>query len=209
MMTPTITIFYHEIRLVGLLLFQRQTYTFTLSLTNFLGLSNFVTIVSVVGSDPNLPVLTIIGPSYQTIVPSSDLSILSAATLSSCASKATSVIYSWSVQKDGLTLSILSTSLDPTRFSLSAYTLEVGTAYTVTITASAGSSSSSASVIVFVNKGVVTAAVVGGYFRTASLDKIFTLDASISSDAAVSPASASTLAYKVISESTYSFIGQF
>jgi hypothetical protein len=69
---------------------------------------------------------------------------------------------------------------------------------TVTITAAVGTSSSSASVIVFVTKGAVTAAVVGGYIRTASLDKILTLDASISSDAAVSPDLPSTLAYKVV-----------
>jgi hypothetical protein len=49
---------------------------------------------------------------------------------------------------------------------------------------------------VFVTKGVVTASVVGGYIRTASVDKIFALDASISSDAAVSPSLASTLAYE-------------
>lgn len=67
----------------------------------------------------------------------------------------------------------------------------------VTITAAVGSASSSVSVIVFVKKGSVTATVVGGYIRTASLDKVFELDASISSDAAVSPDLDSTLTYKV------------
>jgi hypothetical protein len=175
----------------------KATYTFTLSLKNFMGLSNFITIVTVVTSDPNLPILVIIGPTYQTIVASSSLTILSAATLSSCASKATAVRYSWLVQKDGLGLSIASTSLDPTKFSLAPYALAVDTTYTVTITASVGTtSSSSVSVTVFVSKGDVTAAVVGGYIRTASVDKVFSLDASISNDAAVSPAVAPTLAYK-------------
>jgi hypothetical protein len=108
----------------------KATYTFTLRLTNFLVLSNFITVVTVVTSDPNLPILTIIGPTYQTIVASSALTILSAATLSSCATKTTSVKYSWSVQKNGLSFALPSTSLDPSRFSLGAYSLAVETSYT-------------------------------------------------------------------------------
>jgi hypothetical protein len=151
----------------------------------------------VVTSDPNLPILLIIGPSYKTIVASSSLTILSAATLSSCASKAATVVYSWAVQEEGLSLSLASTSLDPTKFSLAPHALVAYMTYTVTVTASVGTtSSSSVSVTVFVTKGVVTAAVVGGYIRSASVDRVFTLDASISSDASVSPAVASTLTYK-------------
>jgi hypothetical protein len=174
----------------------KATYTFTLSLTNFIGLSNFISIVTVVTSDHDTPILTVIGPLYQNIAASTALTILSAATLSSCASQLTTVMYSWSVQKDGLSFSLTSISLDPTRFSLPAYMLAVDTSYLITITVSVGNSSSSASVTVFVTKGFVTAAVIGGLTRTAPMDKILTLDASISSDAAVSPKLPSTLAYK-------------
>ena len=175
----------------------KGTYTFTLRLTNFLGLSASKSISVVVSSDPNVPSLAIIGPSYRTIVTASALSILSAATLSSCASQSNSVVYSWSVQLAGASVSIVSASLDPSRFSISSYVLAVDRTYVITITASAGSSTTSASVTVYVALGTVTAAVVGGYLRSTPVDKVLVLDASISSDADESPTVASTLEYKV------------
>jgi REJ domain len=68
--------------------------------------------------------------------------------------------------------------------------------YTVTVTASAGTSSAAASVDVYVAHGPVSAAVVGGYTRSAPLDKPFVLDGSISYDA--DNQTSSTLTYKVV-----------
>ena len=180
---------------------RRASYTFTLTLINFFGLSTTQTHVVVVTSNPNIPILSIVGPSYQTIVASSPLTILSAATLSSCATKATSLVYSWAVQLGSQTssLAISSVSFDPSRFSLPPYSLAVDKTYTITITAKAGISSSSAYVDVYVAHGVITAAVVGGYVRSNPIDKIFVLDASISTDADTHSSAKSTLIYQVVS----------
>jgi hypothetical protein len=175
----------------------RATYTFTLKLTNFLGLSSFETVIVDVSSDPNVPVLTIIGPSYQTITASSQLNILSTATLSSCASKATTVAYTWTVVLDSTTLSLASTSKDPRKFLLASYSLDVDKTYEIIITATAGTSSSSASVTVYVAHGDVTAVVAGGYTRSTPIDKLLALDASASTDSDESPTAVSTLAYEV------------
>ena len=175
----------------------RGTYTFTLTLTNFLGLSTSSTNVVTVSSDPNVPNLTIIGPSFQIITASSSLSILSTATLSSCASSSVSVKYTWDVELSGVAVAITSQSLDPTRFSLPAYSLLVDKTYTITITATAGTSTSAVSVSIYVAHGTVKAAVVGGYTRSDPVDKSLLLDASISSDADVSSTAVSTLSYLV------------
>jgi hypothetical protein len=107
----------------------KATYIFTLSLTNFFGLSSFKTVAIDVSSDPNLPVLSIIGTSYRVIVASSTLQILSLATLSTCVSGGTTVTYTWTVKKDGLEVAIPSISLNPSQFSLAAYALAVGNSY--------------------------------------------------------------------------------
>jgi REJ domain len=100
------------------------------------------------------------------------------------------------VKLKGDTVPIYSTSRDPSRFALPPYSLLVDKTYTVTVTASAGRSSAAASVDVYVAHGPVSAAVVGGYTRSAPLDKAFVLDGSISYDA--DNRTSSTLAYQVI-----------
>lgn len=168
-------------------------------MTNFLGLQNFQTTVIVVTGDPNIPILSIIGQSYQIIVASSSLSLLSTASFSPCASQAKKIIFVWSVQMDGLTVSLPSISVDPTRYSLAPYKLVVGSTYLITVTATSGRSTSSVSVTVYVGHGAVTAAVLGGYIRSTPVDKPLLLDASISSDADISPSRPSTLMYQVTS----------
>ena len=185
----------------------RASYRITLTLMNFFGLKSFTTIAVNVTADRNLPSVSVIGPSYRSMVASSPLTILSATTLSSCADGLSKVTFSWSVStgSNGVTTSIKSSSLDPSKFYVTSYALTVDTTYTVTVTALTGAASASASTIVYVAHGVVTAAILGGYTRSVPLDQPLTLDASFSSDSDFPTSSVSALSYKVIRNLFYNF----
>ena len=177
----------------------KASYTITLGLTNFLGLTSFTTVTVTVNTDPKIPLLSIIGPSYRTIVASSPLTILSVATLSSCASSALPLVFVWNVQEGNLTGSVYieSSSLDPSIFAIPAYSLVVNNVYTITVTASTNTSTVSASTSVYVAHGVVTAVIVGGTNRSAPVNNVLQLDASGSYDTDFPQTSASTLTFQV------------
>ena len=151
----------------------QTTYTISLSLTNFLGMTSVKTVTVVVSSDSNLPRLSIQGPIYITVQRSQILSVKSLAQFSACVnSRATSSLqYSWTVQLSTAFSpdpSLYSTSNDPTKLLLPAYSLQVGQTYVMTVTVvtlmaqdSSAQSSASASVTVFVAKGVVTGTISG------------------------------------------------
>ena len=151
----------------------QTTYTITLSLTNFLGATSVKTAIVVVSSDSNLPRLSIQGPTYVSLQRSQILSVKSIAQFAACVdSRATSSLqYTWTVQLSTASSpdpSLVSTSIDPTKLLLPAYSLQVGQTYVMTVTVvtlmaqdSSAQSSASASVTVFVAKGVVTAAITG------------------------------------------------
>ena len=149
-----------------------------------------------VKTDKNLPLLSIIGPSYRTIVASSPLTILSVATLSSCATGAPAVAFVWSIENGGVVTNMKSSSLDPSIFAIPSYSLVVNNVYTITVTASNHASSVSASTIVSVSYGVVTTAIVGGTYRSAPVNKVLQLDAS-GSDDDYDQTSVSMLSYQV------------
>ena len=177
----------------------KATYTITLALTNFLGLSSSKTLVVVQSADRDLPSVSIIGPLFQNILASQPLSILSAASISACSSKGAlaSVKYAWTVRSNNVDLALKTTSLDPSKFTLPAYALAFDKTYVITITASSSTSSSFASTTVYVASGAIIAAVVGGYTRSSPLNKDLVLDASISYDTNISPTATSTLTYQV------------
>ena len=174
------------------------SYTITLRLLNFLGHSASATKTVSVSIDSAVPSLTIIGPSYRTTTTSTPLTILSTATYSSCASTVSSVKYSWTVQTGSPSVFVdkPSTSRDPSRYTVSANSFAVGSTYIVTITASVDALSSSAAVTVYVVKGPVIAAVVGGYTRSVPVNQDLVLDASISKDSDAEPNAKSSLNYK-------------
>ena len=174
------------------------SYTITLTLKNFLGLTSSAAVIVKVKTDKNLPLLSIIGPSYRTIVASSPLTILSVATLSSCASSAPAS-FAWTVKEGNRTAitDIKSVSLDPSIFAIPSYRLVVNNNYTITITASTNTSKVSASAIVYVAHGVVTAVIVGGTYRSAPVDRVLQLDASGSYDSDYPQTSVSMLSYQV------------
>lgn len=184
----------------GLINIKRNTvkvgqYSFTLRLTNFLGLSTSSTHRVAVTDDANMPTLTLVGPAYRNITASTPLTILSVASPSVCASSFAAIKYAWTVQLGNKTLALKSTSVDPSRFSLPAYSLIVGNLYTITVNATTKGSSVKASVFVFVAPGPVTAIILGSRARSVPQDKPFTLDGSISFDADTS--SLKGLAYRV------------
>ena len=176
----------------------KASYTITLSLTNFLTIRSFAIVTITVITDPNLPLLNIIGPSYRTVVVSSPLKILSVATLSSCASRA-SVAFVWNVQEGNRTANtdIKSSSFDPSIFTIPAYRLMVNNVYTITVTASTRTSTVSVSTIVYVAHGVVTAVIVGGTNRSAPVNNVLQLDASGSYDTDYPQTPVSLLSYQV------------
>jgi hypothetical protein len=163
---------------------------------NFFGLSSSSTVSVAVTDNSTVPLLTIIGPAYRTVFTSVPLTILSIGSLSTCAA-ATAVSYKWTVKRDGELTSLSSASQNPTTFSLPSHTLQVDKKYEVIITATAGSSSASASTVVYVSRGSLTAAVVGGYSRSIPVDKVLLLNASLSTDADVISQNQSNLSYKV------------
>jgi hypothetical protein len=181
----------------------KATYTLTLTLRNFLGLSSFTSVVVNVASDPNIPTLSVIGPSYLQITAETTLNVQSTAKFSTCAKATTKIEYTWRLLnvETGNYPALVSSSLDTSKYSLPAYSLAVGSTYALIVTATVGTSSSSAApVTIFISQGLVTAAVVGGYIRSTPIDQNFILDASISKDTNVNPKSVtvSTLAYQVM-----------
>ena len=175
---------------------ETATYFFTLQLVNFFGLSTSSTVKVIVSDNSTVPLLTIIGPVYRTVFTSAPLTILSMGSLSTCAT-AIAVNYKWTVKLDGQLTPIVSSSRDPTTFSLPAHTLAVDKKYVIIITATAGTSSASASTKVYVSRGSLSAAVVGGYSRSIPVDKELVLNASTSTDTDVLLQNLTSLSYKV------------
>jgi hypothetical protein len=177
---------------------EKGTYTFTATLQNFFGMnSSDYFNVDITGGTKTLAV-TIIGPKYLSIQSSSNLTIAATA-LSTACSKASSAAlqYTWSVQKGTSATSIKSSSLNPLQFSLPGFALQPDNTYFFRIEVTQERLTASALLTVYVDHGPVRAAVKGGYSRSIPVDKALTLDASISTDADVSPFAPSGLAYQV------------
>ena len=176
------------------------SYTFTLTLTNFLGLSASQTVLVTATGSPDVVQVSIIGPSYKTIVASSPLQLQSIASLSHGASKSSTVGYTWTLQQGTTMVSVSSMSADPSKYVLTPYTLKNDKLYTVTVTATVGTSAATASTSVYVANGIITAVVVGGSRRSTPVEKSLTLDGSSSMD---ENSPSSLLAYAVSQLSGY------
>jgi hypothetical protein len=180
---------------------RKATYSLTLALTNFLGLTSFTSLEVNVASDPNIPTLNVIGPSYLQMTAATALNVQSTAEFSSCASSTKKIIYTWRLLnvETGNYAALVSSSLDTSKYSLPTYSLTVGSTYALVVSAAVGTSSTSATpVTIFISPGLVTAAVAGGYIRSTPIDKNFVLDASISKDTNVNPTLVAVLGYQVM-----------
>ena len=164
------------------------TYSIGVTITNFLGdYASSSAIVSVL-SDPNLPIVTILGSLTRTITASDFLSVQGSATVSTCG-LSNSLNYTWAVtNSSGVQMNVKSTSIDPSFFLAPAYTFVVDASYLLTLTVVSISlkgqrlSSASMTANIYIKHGDIKVAVRGGYIREIAVDKVLTLDASISSD---------------------------
>ena len=162
------------------------SYNFAVKLCNFLGQcstgSRRVSILSTV-----IPSLTLPGSALRTTRRSSVLSISSDAFVVDCdgSTSRAGLSYQWNVKRNGvLDLSIRSTSKDPSKLNIAAYTLTVGAVYNVflTVTITENLQSASASVTVVVEEGSIVATIAGGSSRTMRVTENLLLDASASYD---------------------------
>ena len=182
-------------------LFSPATYTVTLTLTNFLGKSSSATTIFKLDENPNLPIVTILGPAVVTMTPSEALQLFTTTLQASCAERSSTIRYKWTASRNGAVVSLPSKSSTPSRFSLLSYALTAGNVYTFLFEATASATQNTdaitgrASVTVQVVNGAVQAVVVGGYKRQVPTSGTLAIDASASYDENVSKTTTSTLAY--------------
>jgi hypothetical protein len=118
------------------------TYTFFVSLCNYFGLcSNDTVVVKVLNEVGAIPQISIAGGTVQSMYTTSSLSLTSSVSVVICGEQVvTQLQYSWKValQSTPFTyLSVVSTSKDPSIFSLSPYALTAGNTYVVYVNATA------------------------------------------------------------------------
>ena len=166
----------------------QTTYSIGVTVTNFLGDSASSSSTVIVSSDPNLPTASILGSLSRTIKASDSLTIPGSAMVSKCGSSY-SLGYTWTLtNSSGALLTSKFTSTDPRKYVAPVYSLNAGSFYKVTLNLILLSqnglplSSLYTAANIYVKHGNVIAAVRGGYMREVSIDRVLTLDASISSD---------------------------
>ena len=166
----------------------QTTYSIGVTVTNFLGDSASSSSTVIVSGDPNLPTASILGSLSRTIKASDSLTIPGSAMVSKCGSSY-SLGYTWTLtNSSGALLTSKFTSTDPRKYVAPVYSLNAGSFYKVTLNLILLSqnglplSSLYTAANIYVKHGNVIAAVRGGYMREVSIDRVLTLDASISSD---------------------------
>ena len=151
------------------------TYTFYLTLTNFLGSSATSSGAAVMVSGTPIPSVSITPSSYS-MYSSQSLALYAKASLPSCASGA-SYSYTWREATGKYT----STAVDPRYFRLAAYTLSPGTYYfRVNVTTSSNASNSQLATVT-VERSALYVTIAGGDKVIASTRSLI-LDASSSYD---------------------------
>jgi REJ domain len=166
-----------------------ETYSITALATNFLGNSASQTASVEVMSDSNLPVVSILGGLTRSIKSLSALLVEGRATLSNCATSQT-LRYNFTLYNStGGALTSMSTNIDPRKYSAPAYYFVVGNTYTITLrveliseTTQRTLSTGYTNLQLYIEHGVVKAAVRLGYFRQVLIGEVLIMDASISSD---------------------------
>jgi hypothetical protein len=151
-------------------------YTLSLTVTNFFGQSSSASATFTVDGNPNLPIISILGPATVKTVPGDVLTLYTSTARSTCYVPASQISYAWTVRKggsDGTVVNKPSISTSPTKFILAPYSLEIESVYTIEFTASASATqnppyeaiSTVSRVTVQVGRGNIVAVVLGGSFR--------------------------------------------
>ena len=166
-------------------------YSITATLTNFLNQSASWTASVTISGDINLPVVSISGLSTVNTKANTALTLVGTATLTTC-SQSSYLKYYWTMQDpSNPTSTFLSSSINPTRFTINPYTLTAGSTYGVTLRVDVTngtvgsvvlSSATTAPTSIFVLSGNVVAVVKGGLSRQNPVDRSLLLDASSSYD---------------------------
>ena len=191
-------------------LFNFTTYTFTLSLSNWLGGTGAQSASVTKSNSGDVPTASILGPLSLTVFVSDTLAITAQGQPSSC-SLSTALTYSWKVYKEYvLDLSLQSSSADPRKLKLNPYSLLPGTTYQCQ--ASVVSDSGGVATVmaqVYVAPREIAVLVAGGYVRSSPVNRPLLLDASRSADMNLDPAlnlpSTLTFAWKCTVASAQSF----
>jgi hypothetical protein len=174
-------------------------YSFTLTLTNFLGEYATQSASVTVSATKFVAQVRITGPMTVNTFRSNSLALFSLTSMPACAdstmgsggSSSTSLLTVWKFYREGVIQNdIVSTSPDPAIYRLPGYNLDARVGYVVqvsiTATQTQGSttytSASSASVVIRVGSQGVTAVIKGGSVRTVGMANSVTMDATGSYD---------------------------
>ena len=177
---------YPQSDIPGSLMNRGFSYTFYLTLCNFLG-ECATGSKRVVVQDDVIPLVTIGGSALRSISRAQRLDVSSNAFISICGGGSTSagLAYQWTVYEDGvLNFNIQSTSVNPGTFRRNAFSMESGSMYrlVLNVVVTATLKSASSEVLVEVIPGDVVAVLAGGTERTVLLNESTLLDASGSYD---------------------------
>jgi hypothetical protein len=169
-------------------LFGSGTYSVSLSVTNFLGVSSTASGIINAINNPNIPQVNILGGNSFSVFAYQSLTIYSSVSFASCTDTSnTKLNYVWKVFRDQKEESLQLTGKDPSILSLKPYQLIAGVQYVLNLNASSvingrivGSAIAVAAVIV--GNGQIHAFVKGGGTRQLPVDQNMTLDGSTSYD---------------------------
>ena len=162
-------------------------YSFTLTLTNFMGQRGQSTAVIFVNqSNTANPSITILGASNIVLNAGDQLILSASATASSCLNQSVSLNYIWSLYPN--TMNLFSISKNPSQYLLPVYSLSPGQSYTVRLTVQTKSAKlkslgqSSTQITVIVIRSSLSAIIKGGTDFHPPVDQPFILDATLSRD---------------------------
>ena len=169
---------------VPAILLNSTSFQFVLKIENFFSASAVKTFaVSILYASSNYSALTvaIAGPSFRSMKRSNPLS-LQAYMLSTGCFSISSLAYSWTIYKNHQRLlALTSSSSDPRKLLLPAYSLTSEQTYQMVVTATSALGTSSIAIAeVYVLPGVIFATIAGGHSREVSILDALTLDASSS-----------------------------
>ena len=173
-------------------------YTITMYVTNFLGKSSSASVRFALATNPNMPIVQILGPSVLTYTPGNTITLYSASTKSSCAERNVKFTSQWRIyDRDDVLVSVPNTSKDSAVLIISSSLLTVGNRYRVEVITTAEATFANSAVegtavaYVSIVGGKVVPVVRGGERRLVWPENTLICDASASYDENTGPGSGS------------------
>jgi hypothetical protein len=164
-----------------------QTYNFVVTLCNFLKQCSQGS-KAVIINRTILPSVSVPGSNNRTVGVHQSLSLSALASLSTCADDPTALTrvypftYNWQVLQGSTTISISSSTKDPSKFTIPAYSLQVNQVYTVKVTANLDGLTATTSMQVSTVSGNVVAVIAGASSQVVRIGSSITLDGTKSYD---------------------------